>query len=427
MVVGLAPAQPSKPEFSVSTSGDASFAVTLGEALDAQWTYGFGPGQSAPEGFDPLTNGFYKYPAALNPCAAVRMLSLLPEGHLLDPFCGSGTALVEAARAGRAATGADASPLALWIAAHHSWRPPQEELETLREVAARVAGGGGANSFTRIRHHLSRSAADGRSAADASASAFDNVPSIESALWFCLIVSEQRAKRQRRLASDPTSAFTSVVNAFAHGVGRLSDAALASSRGGGGAAGDGAVEGVRASVAPTRLILSDARELSLPTRVSCILTSPPYPGVYDYLSMARQERAAHGDVPVAGLATVPEGRSWPAVWSSGREIGARRAMKKQRAGFRAAWEGEQRDWLRAASNCLVSPGGEGEEGGGEGGRAALLIGDGDGIDNLEVTRVAAEASGWRLLASATISSELERTQRRKGTRRTEHALLLETV
>lgn len=78
--------------------------------------------------------------------------------------------------------------------------------------------------------------------------------------------------------------------------------------------------------------------------------------------------------------------------------------------------GEQREWLRAAHACLAP----------SGGRAALLIGDGDGIDNLEVTCTAAEESGFKLLASATISSTLERTQRRKGTRRTEHALLLET-
>ena len=60
-----------------------------------------------------------------------------------------------------------------------------------------------------------------------------------------------------------------------------------------------------------------------------------------------------------------------------------------------------------------------------GGRAALLIGDGDGIDNLAATSRAALDVGFELLATATIRSELERTERAKGQRRTEHALLLQ--
>ena len=39
-------------------------------------------------------------------------------------------------------------------------------------------------------------------------------------------------------------------------------------------------------------------------------------------------------------------------------------------------------------------------------------------------RAAAEV-GFELLATATISSDVERTERKKGQRRTEHALLLE--
>ena len=58
-------------------------------------------------------------------------------------------------------------------------------------------------------------------------------------------------------------------------------------------------------------------------------------------------------------------------------------------------------------------------------RAAIVIGDGPGVDALESTRAAAAASGWRLAASATIESSLPLEERRKGSRRTEHAILLD--
>lgn len=197
----------------------------------------------------------------------------------------------------------------------------------LREHAAAAEAAAAGGSFSSVRQQLPRASSSsiGAAATDVTAGVLDGTPSVESALWFCLIVAEQRAKRQRKLSADPAAAFGGVARSFAHCVGRLSAAASAASP---------------AAQPVPRLISTDARQLSLATPVACILTSPPYPGIYDYLSMARQERAAHGEAPIAGLSAVPDGRDWPAAWSSGREIGARRAMKKQRGGFRAAWEGK---------------------------------------------------------------------------------------
>ena len=97
-------------------------------------------------------------------------------------------------------------------------------------------------------------------------------------------------------------------------------------------------------------------------------------------------------------------------------MGARKAMRKQAATFKEVWQTDQQAWLRQARGNLRS-----------GGRAALLVGDGDlGIDALESTSRAAEAVGFEVLASATIAStEEERSKRQKGTRRSEHAILLE--
>jgi DNA modification methylase len=72
-------------------------------------------------GADRYTHLLHPYPAKLLaaiPHLFLRCPSILPaDGVVLDPFCGSGTVLLEAALAGRRADGADANPLARLIAA----------------------------------------------------------------------------------------------------------------------------------------------------------------------------------------------------------------------------------------------------------------------------------------------------------------------
>jgi hypothetical protein len=64
--------------------------------------------------FDKLTHYLIRYPAKFHPPVARALIEQFSaEGdHILDPFCGSGTLLVEAAVAGRRATGQDIDPLA---------------------------------------------------------------------------------------------------------------------------------------------------------------------------------------------------------------------------------------------------------------------------------------------------------------------------
>lgn len=63
-------------------------------------------------------HGFHSYPARVDPRTARRLVEDLtpPSGSVLDPFCGSGTVLVEARLAGRRALGVDANPLAVELA-----------------------------------------------------------------------------------------------------------------------------------------------------------------------------------------------------------------------------------------------------------------------------------------------------------------------
>lgn len=63
------------------------------------------------------THYLFRYPAKFHPPVARGLLHEFtqPGGRVLDPFCGSGTLLVEAALAGRHAVGHDVDPLAVFV------------------------------------------------------------------------------------------------------------------------------------------------------------------------------------------------------------------------------------------------------------------------------------------------------------------------
>jgi SAM-dependent methyltransferase len=88
-----------------------------------------------------LTHGFHSYAGRLHPSAARGALEGWSRAgqRVLDPFCGSGTVLVEAAALGRAARGIDASPLAVNIAAARTTPLGPEGRRRLVETAAEIA------------------------------------------------------------------------------------------------------------------------------------------------------------------------------------------------------------------------------------------------------------------------------------------------
>jgi SAM-dependent methyltransferase len=94
----------------VQTSGaDTELARLLTRALDVR-------AEEASTMTD--VHGFHSYPARMHPQTAARLIQYLsqPGDRVLDPFCGSGTVLVEARRLGRRALGIDANPLAVELA-----------------------------------------------------------------------------------------------------------------------------------------------------------------------------------------------------------------------------------------------------------------------------------------------------------------------
>ncbi|HEY6176673.1 MAG TPA: hypothetical protein VIX73_19590, partial [Kofleriaceae bacterium] len=91
-----------------------------------------------------LTHPFHGYPARLHPATARVLVELVGAGAggapVVDPFCGSGTALVEARAAGLAAIGVDLNPLAVLVARAKTWTGPAARRKQLHRVGHEITG-----------------------------------------------------------------------------------------------------------------------------------------------------------------------------------------------------------------------------------------------------------------------------------------------
>lgn len=116
----------------IERGGDRALSEVLAEALRAP--------ERDPDAAQTFTHPFHTYPARMDPAAVRALLAgLAVTGAVLDPFCGSGTTLVEARAAGLAATGNDLNPLAAAIARAKTWTAPQSRRRALLETARAIA------------------------------------------------------------------------------------------------------------------------------------------------------------------------------------------------------------------------------------------------------------------------------------------------
>ncbi|WP_437588114.1 DNA methyltransferase [Sorangium sp. So ce1000] len=115
--------------------GDPEVAAKLAHALDVASS------SAAEEAARAHVHGFHSYPARMHPDTARRLIEGLSRRgeRVLDPFCGSGTVLVEARLAGRAAIGVDANPLAVRLARLKVQGSTPGERERLVAAAREVA------------------------------------------------------------------------------------------------------------------------------------------------------------------------------------------------------------------------------------------------------------------------------------------------
>ena len=328
--------------------GDAALAAKLAEALDVP------PSIEVEELARAHVHGFHSYPARMHPVTARRLVCALsaPGDAVLDPFCGSGTVLVEARLAGRHALGVDANPLAVRLArlkVRGSSEPERERLVEVARAAAETADGRRKARVGASRRYPPEDVAlfdphvllelDGlRVGLDAATDerARADVELVLSAILTKVSrrtsdTSDQDAPR-RIAAGYPSRLLIKKTQELAA---RLAEAAPL------------------LDTAPPALVLEgDARALEGvgPGSIALVVTSPPYPGVYDYL--------AHHEARLRWLRL-------PTERFDRREMGARRRLEPlgPHAGI-ARWRADLGDAL-AALELALRPGG----------MAALLVAD----------------------------------------------------
>ncbi|CAE7793302.1 unnamed protein product, partial [Symbiodinium sp. CCMP2456] len=319
----------------MTLDGPGELTEPMANALRFQWLYGY-PG--VPEGQDQLTHGFFKYFASMQAMTARQLLWLNPSASaVLDPFCGSGTVLIEAALAGKAATGSDASPLAAFVARHHT-DVERISLDELRAQARALAPDEKELSWDDLRGRLRGLPED----------------PVTSALWFCLLVALQRAgDGQDVFALSGSKGFVAslgwgdppqrLCRPMFLGTVELYGAQLTA---------------LRSSMPFPDLVRTgcgDARTLQLSRPVEAVITSPPSPGAYSYAKAARLSQGWLAGAASEDLAEV-FGRSEDATRMGSMEIGSLSLMETAPAEFAATWRKQQEEWLQAVWKNLVPEG-----------------------------------------------------------------------
>ncbi|MEO0321865.1 MAG: DNA methyltransferase [Myxococcota bacterium] len=382
----------------IETQGDPELSAILGRAWEAAST----GEREDPGGPADLTHGFHAYPARMPPALARALFEELAPRRVLDPFCGSGTVLVEARRAGCTATGVDLNPLALQLAAVKTRATTEADrsafLGTLRSVAtaseARVRAREPARAPLRgedlrlygphVLKELAGLLEEIRAARNKR-----TLAALEMVFSAIVIkVSQQRAETAERLAPKRIRKGLST-EIFARKGEELAArwAAFA--------------EALPPRSAGPTLERGDARALGQVLRpgwtYDLVLTSPPYGGTYDYAAHHRL-RAAWLGVRLGGL--------------EAQEIGARRNLQDR--GDRGRWDAELGAALRASAARL-----------GPHGLLVLVLGDGQIGD----ARVPAEDQVAALAPAAGLRPVARASQPRRdwtgGPPRREHLLALQ--
>lgn len=327
-------------------SGEATLAEPLAEAL-----------QAANRDRDrvtaqSLTHNLHSYPARMHPATARALVELLVGPAIaragrsnlptvLDPFCGSGTTLVEARYAGAAGFGIDANPLAVRIATAKTWTALRRERDSLRKLGHRIADRSWAEAKAARRsgyepppHRKRRREGDigewflkhVRRELEFLYSAITSqkgeIPELLSVPLSAILhkvslraSDTDRSKVERRIGRGmATRLFRERIDQWFRGLDELAS-------------------GSRAPL-PT-IIAGDARRLPR-MQIDAVITSPPYPGTYDY--------SAHHDLRMAFL-EIDDSRLRK------REIGARRDIAR---GGLSQWRADTSTWMKQAASRLGS-------------------------------------------------------------------------
>jgi SAM-dependent methyltransferase len=354
---------------------------------------------------DPLTHGLHAYPARMHHAIARSVLEQWaePRTRVLDPFCGSGTVLVEARRLGLRSCGVDLNPLALRIAEIQCAVTSEAQRDELAELGARVVGASLDRVDRRERVRAPLSPAERQwyephvllelAGLHAEIGALPaGLPRRALEVLLSAIVvkfSRQRAETseravQKRIGKKVVTGF--FARKLEELLRRWAELARA----------------VPPDAPAPRLFEGDARRLSDVLgrwQFDLVLGSPPYGGTYDYAEHHARRTVWLG----LSLSRLRQG-----------ELGARRNLSHGQQGAAQRWEHEVEELLRSIAGVLSSRG-----------RVVLLVGDAEiGGRRVAADRqleVLADRAGLEVVASA--------SQRRPdwegGAPRREHLVALE--
>lgn len=357
--------------------GESDLADTLARALEYS-------GREERE-----THGFHTYPAGMHPDCAQDIIAVCP-GAVHDPFCGGGTVLIEGVLANRQTSGTDISPIALLVARART--SPIEMATPLRSAARRIAEYAKQPIEVAVPEdvtnwyepHVAQEIGrlrDGILQADPAVQ-----PLLRTVLSSILIKTSFRESDTSNHRS-PTQRPPGTTLTLFHKKARLLGRAL---------------EMMPANLPTAGIARGDARTTPAPHKVDLILTSPPYPGVYDYLPMQQLRYAWLGLKP---------GQDYT------NEIGSRRDFRARgRSDALKVWQADTKKWISTQASMLN-----------KGGRMVIVVGDGlvagRMVDTLAPTVEAMEAAGMHIVARASA----DRPDHARGATRIEHLVMGEML
>ncbi len=224
-------------------------------------------------------HGLHPYPARLHPSWAKRLLDLVPPGvNVFDPFCGSGTVLVEAQRSGRPARGSDVNDVALRIARQRTAIRDERFLGAFAATAERVHDNASERRETRFGALARGEKRFPPHVLGPLIALRDEIEKVPDPVLREALLMAGLSPLLGKFASRPGRKAPEVGrNAARSWFLRRCQQAMDSWR-------------EHASLVPrgTPLPLverADARETRVPDHtVGAVITSPPYPGVYDYVA-----------------------------------------------------------------------------------------------------------------------------------------------
>jgi site-specific DNA-methyltransferase (cytosine-N4-specific) len=314
----------------------------------------------------------HPYPARFIPDIPARVIDLVrPELGVLDPFCGSGTALVEAGFAGFPSVGIDLNPLACLVASVKTGGRPRDLLHSGRAVLDEARGLRAAvPPIPRLGHWFTETVAQGL------ANIVDTVARVESeqtrrALQVALsriIVRVSNQESDTRYASVSKGLNQDDVYRLFDASVRRVDAALAD------AFGD-STTGFASDIVTTDVFDIDVARVR---QVDLVVTSPPYPNAFEYWLYHKYRMYWLGMDPIS----VRE-----------REIGARPHYFRKNPATEDDFATQMKEVFRLLS-AVMSPNGY----------AVFVIGDsvirGRRVDNKRILTTAAAAADFHVVAEA---------------------------